>query len=344
MRAGSFRRRGFTLIELLVVIAIIAVLVSLLLPAVQQAREAARRTQCKNNLKQIGLALQNYHDINNAFPQLISFGNIQPAGFAATWGYSWSAMILPQMDQSNLFNGISTLVKNSPFNFDLSNSNYPPVDQFSSQPIPIYNCPSDTIPSVMGQCDGLGHISYSANYGNNNWGGYNYSTVLGTYNEPGPDVLGTQTRGIFAMPSRVTFKDITDGASNTIIVGEISGHTTIDLTADPETPPALPWGEWAYPTRHMGQAGRTGRATPNQIIVAANGQIRLDRQGFNSAHIGGAHFVFCDGSVRFISNSIDSDPDWSSVTAGGSNPALCTHRLYGKLFSRDDGLVTSGDF
>src|SRR3974377_1376642 len=93
------RRRGFTLIELLVVIAIIAVLVSLLLPAVQQAREAARRTQCKNNPKQIGLALQNYNDIFLVFPPAISFGNISPTPApwnANTWGYAWSTLILPQ--------------------------------------------------------------------------------------------------------------------------------------------------------------------------------------------------------------------------------------------------------
>src|SRR5258708_11682433 len=98
----SRRRRGFTLIELLVVIAIISVLVALLLPAVQQAREAARRTQCKNNLKQIGLALHSYNEIYNAFPLLISFGNVtpygSPTGSAATWGYNWAALILPQID------------------------------------------------------------------------------------------------------------------------------------------------------------------------------------------------------------------------------------------------------
>ena len=125
-------RTGFTLIELLVVIAIIAILVSLLLPAVQQAREAARRTECKNHLKQIGLALHNYHDAHGAFP----------LGLTAH-GAGWSAMLLPYLDQSNIYNTL-VFAENGAGNWDVAGPNQSALQTL----IPVFRCPSDAPSSL----------------------------------------------------------------------------------------------------------------------------------------------------------------------------------------------------
>ena len=333
------RSRGFTLIELLVVIAIIAVLIALLLPAVQQAREAARRTQCRNSLKQIGLALHNYHDINNSFPGLCSFGGVIKVGGvdqAQVWGYNWSAMILPQMDQAPLFNAISIVIPvPGSFQFDLSNSVWPPNTNgsYSTKAIPAFLCPSDVIPSVMGQLDGLGHSSFAASYGNSNWSNY---TSLGVYGDGISDANGVSTKGMFPMSPCVSLRDVTDGTSNTIMIGEISGHTASEIPATGDA--AYPWGSWALIPRHMGSAGRTGRAPPNNKVTGTGGLIRYNRQAFNSAHVGGAHFLFGDGSVRFISNNIDCDAENTAATATPPQ-----NKIYGLLHTRDDGRVT-GEF
>ena len=345
---GSGRRgsRGFTLIELLVVIAIIAVLIALLLPAVQQAREAARRTQCKNNLKQIGLALHNYHDVFLQFPALVSFGNVTAANGAETYGYNWSAMILPMIDNAPLFNVLSQIdtagIASTGHPFDLSNSSFPPVspktanDYGWSKAIPAFNCPSDTIPSVMGQLDGTGHISYAANYGNSNYGGL-YNSI-GVAAQPPADSAGTSTTGMFAMMPQTQMRDVTDGTSNTIMIGEISGHTTAEIQLLSDT--AYAWGQWALVTRHWGSVSRTGRAHPNAKVASStvSGATRLDRHSFNSAHVGGAHFLFTDGRVGFINDSIDADSEQAATTATPPE-----HRTYGLLFSINDGRVI-GDY
>ena len=331
------KKRGFTLIELLVVIAIIAVLIALLLPAVQQAREAARRTQCRNNLKQIGLAMHNYHDVYNRFPGLLTFGDVV-GGSAQCYGWNWGALILPQIDQAPLFNMISQVdqggVSVDGFPFDLSNSSFPPQSGKTasyygwSRPIAGYNCPSDTIPNVMAQLDGQGHTSYAANYGNSNYGGLYDS--LGLAAEPPPDAAGISTKGMFAQnPLGCSLKDVLDGSSNVIMIGEISGHTVNEIPALPDT--SYAWGEWGVLTRHWGSVSRHGRSKPNLYVTGVNGQPRLDRHCFNSAHVGGVHFLFADGSVRFITNNIDADSDYTSTTT-------THHNVYGLLMSRDDGL------
>jgi prepilin-type N-terminal cleavage/methylation domain-containing protein len=369
-RRRSYDPRGFTLIELLVVIAIIAVLIALLLPAVQQAREAARRTQCKNSLKQIGLALHNYHDISNMFPNAISYGNIN-GGVAYTWGWGWAAMILPMFDQAPLYNQVAFQDNSAAtlgfygFGTGLSNSPYPPATGVPpssyawAQPIPALVCASDTLGKTVSWNTAaaspypMGHTSYACSFGNNDYNTcpVNMTYVNGILIDGVADAKGVQTRGVFSQQSYCRISDITDGASNTIMIGEISGHTQAESSPAIIGDGAMAWGEWAFPTVHLGSTIRTGRTPPNtkEFDEVNPTVLRLDRQGFNSAHIGGAHFLLGDGSVRFISNNVAADNDWQPQmlqgnACGGQQPTTgIQHLTFGLLHSRDDGLIV-GDF
>ena len=255
-------RSGFTLIELLVVIAIIAVLIALLLPAVQQAREAARRSQCKNNLKQVGLALHNYHDTHRVFP----FGNLG--------GKHWTveAMILPMLDQTALYNLWNFNTTQNCFDLNLASApNYPA----GKQSIAVYTCPSD--PNSGKLC-----TTYTGSYGNYTMG--TYFGIMGT-------VLATPANGIFFSNSSVSMRDITDGTSNTVMVGERGLPNDLELG-------------WVL------CAGGTDASTGinDNLLVMQNGVSPGVPDGnhnahFWSYHVGGAHFVLADGSVRFISNN-----------------------------------------
>jgi len=167
-----FRRTAFTLIELLVVIAIIAVLIALLLPAVQQAREAARRAQCKNNLKQLGLALHNYHDITtNTFPSGYIGATLSGTGFS---GWGWTTMILPQLDQANLYNKFTALTTTPNFSSGLlSLSTTPATTGTIETPLTALRCPTDVGDAVMlGNFDGaLGFGISTISYGRSNYVG-----------------------------------------------------------------------------------------------------------------------------------------------------------------------------
>ena len=186
LRARS-EMRGFTLIELLVVIAIIAVLIALLLPAVQQAREAARRTQCKNNLKQWGLALHNYHDTANTFPM----------GATATQ-WLWRASLLPYLDQANVYNRITF---DSP-SVCFSAAAAIPAPKPTEVLIPVYVCPTDpNSGKLYPNFSGAGHMPTD------------YMGVFGSN-------LATTSDGLFAYISKVRMADISDGTSNTLGIGE----------------------------------------------------------------------------------------------------------------------------
>ena len=206
-------RRGFTLIELLVVIAIIAILIALLLPAVQQAREAARRASCKNNLKQIGLALHNYHDVYAGFPSGwigVTNGRSNVLGES---GFAWGTMILPYLDQAPLYRR---------FNFS-SPLDASPNRTLVNQHLTVYQCPSDPKPESFQTPDRNGNQIQMATA--------NYAGVFGTveldncYTSPaGTPPVSAQGQclsdGVFYHNSAVKIRDIIDGASNTLIVGE----------------------------------------------------------------------------------------------------------------------------
>lgn len=324
------RFRGFTLIELLVVIAIIAVLIALLLPAVQQAREAARRTQCRNHLKQIGLALHNYHDSSNALPP----GVVHKSGnqnVAAMGSYGWQAFILPQLDLGTVFNGM----QENGVDLDtlLRNTADPVVQALPKLSIPVYRCPSDTAPAQNSKREW--DTPYSAFFGNQPvyLGTSNYVANMGTrFSRPNDWIVDQlDPYGLFWGDSSVKFRDITDGLSNTIAVGERDWQ--------------LGWAaNW------VGQRNYTGNGIwgmrqnlaivdvkINDPLLQPNGNPAVSR-AYSSRHTGGAHFLFADGRVQFLSENIDF---------ANGQPALQNPTAYvgtfQRLARRGDGLVI-GDY
>jgi prepilin-type N-terminal cleavage/methylation domain-containing protein len=291
-------RPGFTLIELLVVIAIIAILIALLLPAVQQAREAARRTQCKNNLKQIGIALHNYVDTHRVFPPgwiaVDEFGI--PSAHEGTSGVGWAAMILPQMEQTNLYR--------------LFNPNLPLTDPvnapFLRAQMPAYKCPSDPQPeSFPIHEEGGGSVitelpiaNYIASFGTDE--------LDGCENAPGDlPVMANgicKSNGIFHHLSRTRIADITDGTTNTIMTGE--RRTEIKLDWYSTWPGMIAEGEEAF-QRVCGSSDHV----PNDPAAHFD--------DFSSKHTGGAQFCLGDGSVRFVSENIDRGVYQSLATIQG---------------------------
>ncbi len=325
--------RGFTLVELLVVIAIIGVLVGLLLPAVQAAREAARRMSCSNNLKQIALSLHNYNDTYRKFPSGQYFCKTDrpcTSGDRTTWlqGWSWTASILPFIEQGNVANQLN-------YGLDM----YHPVNLPTIRnPIAIFQCPSDATrrPEVppSGVTSDTRRIATSNYCGNGGSFSESFqSNMISGANDQ------NWTNGVLRRDSKHTFTDITDGTSNTILVGEVTHY---NFTWDPTM-----YGMWDPPSgtacctlsmvRH-GNQRLNPPPTATQIVK---------REGFHSLHTGGAQFAFCDGSVRFVSQNIDfSNRQRSTATQNDlfdSARGGADYGTYQRLFSRNDGLVL-GDF
>lgn len=291
------RRRAFTLIELLVVIAIIAVLIALLLPAVQQAREAARRSQCKNNLKQLGLALHNYHDSYTVLPPAHLGRCTTPTLYA-----SGLTMILPYIDQAPLynkynFNGSATThpsTGSTPTDDPVTNGNAAVV----KTRINVFLCPTD---------NGQIMIPYpTAHYGisatNTGTGGartnYDFLTAT-TYNScENFAALALNTKCMFGDNSSTNFRDVTDGTSNTIMMGETT-RTTYNGAG------VTAWGYrgWVMVGLNLRDYAINVWAYPSVTPIPG----RLGSWSYSgSLHVGGAHYVLGDGAVRFISENLDS--------------------------------------
>ena len=291
MRAS---RRGFTLVELLVVIAIIAILIALLLPAVQQAREAARRTQCKSHLKQIGIALHNYHDVSSTFPPFLINRSGNPSRIAdVDKGANWLVFLLPYVDQAALHNE---------WNFDIPANQNPG----RSTELPVYKCPTD--PRSEGNfCSYAGGGWARGNYGMN-VSPCDFGTTGGNQNSLG---------GIGGANFVVRMRDITDGTSNTVAVDELrAGLNEHDIR-----------GSWAMPGLSAGTAALFNDAsTPNCNLgnsddmencavagLLGDGSQRMGcfdstttgQMAARSMHIGGVHLLMADGAVRFVSDNID---------------------------------------
>lgn len=289
-------RRAFTLIELLVVIAIIAVLIALLLPAVQQAREAARRSQCKNNLKQFGLALHNYHDTAKYFPPALISSGRDSAGTTAVLNTTGWVLLLPYIDQAPLyalynFNVCSSM--SSPYGRPVSGTDATNQPVYSAM-LQVHNCPSDPAggPTYSSGAGTTGF--YSANnvrrssYLFSSGGTTDYDTSYGAYSP-------TTNRGAFGNDGAASLATITDGSSNTILVGESRqlGKTSSSYGAY--------WGAGVHTCCH----GYTPAGTPsfnvNAKYDAAGNQYAW---GFGSYHVGGGHFLMGDGAVRFLSENV----------------------------------------
>lgn len=298
-KSRSFQKCGFTLIELLVVIAIIAILIALLLPAVQQAREAARRTQCKNNLKQIGLALHNYHDVHLRFPSGwigVELDGTQSAHEGGS-GAGWATMILPMMEQRNLFDRFDA---NLPIEDPLN-------DVFRVTVIEGYSCPSDPKPLLWDITEEGDPSNIIARLPTSNYvGSFGTEELDGCEDPAGTGIVSSQGQclgnGMFYHNSSVRMRDIIDGTSQTFMVGER------------KTDEALGWfSTWP---------GRVAEGQEAfQRILGSSDHPPNDPDShfddFSSQHTGGAQFLIADGSVHFISENIDEGVYKARATLGG---------------------------
>ncbi len=282
-------QKAFTLIELLVVIAIIAILIALLLPAVQQAREAARRSQCKNNLKQIGLALHNYHDALDTFPP--GFIDASSTLDARSTGWGWAVFLLPYIDQANLYAKLEVATKSLDQHRG-GTAETASTDQMKT-PISVYVCPSDSAPELVKDRGNNARLSYPGVYGSANVAA---SSPGSPERYPGMNNANAMFNGMFAGNSKVKMRDFTDGTSNTLAVGEVQGMNRIG-------------GIWVGSFGINRWAGYIFQTNASTLINAAAGRTHptwASNYVFSSSHVGGAHFLKADGSVNFISENISA--------------------------------------
>jgi prepilin-type processing-associated H-X9-DG protein/prepilin-type N-terminal cleavage/methylation domain-containing protein len=348
-RQGAFRwQNGFTLIGLLVVIAIIAVLIALLLPAVQQAREAARRTQCRNHLKQLGIALHNYHDSYNVLPARKTFKRL--SGYIA---------LLPYVDQAPLYNRISAgdpANGIAPFGPDAL-STWAGYNGFPS----LFRCPSDpgSDVNVVGPYTGTERlVNYAFNKGDD----------MTETNDGGNPPLATISRGMFSNLRWVRFADVTDGLSNTLAMSERlrQGYNNFTVTAqstDHRRGMAVLTGLRNNPASAMtvtdgryflngtavncrfgsvGTRGHTHFVGFNTVLSPNSPNARDGEYGVfspSSEHSGGVNALFGDGSVRFLSNSIDTGTTSQTRPHGFSGPS--PYGVFGAMGSVRGGEVVS---
>lgn len=308
-------RRGFTLIELLVVIAIIAVLIALLLPAVQQAREAARRTQCKNHLKQFGLAMHNYHDVHGTLPPSILETDINRDGTNEHQGHwAWGAFILPFIEQGNLSSQMGVGTRTPLQAVDLL-----------AITLPIMRCPSDdgdvsVHPDRLGSGGTIADLGKPArsNYAVVHRGAFTSSTVTGTL-------------GMFGRNVAFGLRDITDGTSNTFIIGERDSardHKAAcfyAISKGANVHDNSVGGPGNNPFEQRGYFGVWGVGTVPLNSIVPHGSAN---SGFSSRHTGGVHFALADGSVRFVSENIHQVQTAANTGRG----------LLQRLLERADGL------
>jgi prepilin-type N-terminal cleavage/methylation domain-containing protein/prepilin-type processing-associated H-X9-DG protein len=370
--------KGFTLVELLVVIAIIGILVALLLPAIQAAREAARRAKCQSNMKNLALALQNYHSAKQRFP----IGFVSQPDSVEAW--AWSTFTLPYLEEQSIFDRMRpSETYLSPVDGSRTGKRNL-ADLFASgkdievlqTPLSVFRCPSDSTPDLIPAYTGSltssvscgvvpgsagplpkGRISPTEQWersfvGNNTPAGFqpstsNYVGSKGIINSNCP--VGDQARcnnnGIFFGNSHVSMKNITDGTSKTFIVGERDKFCLAATWIGVRNPlgPDSWSSNWA--TAHVGYP----------LNYACTGNHNTCTESFSSAHPGGGYFGFCDGSVRFITDEISFDGIGNNLacyyTPPPSSQACFSADISGKLIGvyqrlawRNDGVPIDGDY
>ncbi|MEM7812871.1 MAG: DUF1559 domain-containing protein [Planctomycetota bacterium] len=367
------KRHGFTLIELLVVIAIIAIIVALLLPAVQQAREAARRTSCKNNLKQIGLAIHNYHDTYNRLVMGVLTQHDEYNGQPCQNGldfadsrcgqWSWAAMLLPFMEENSLFQSLEvgdTLLSDA-----LTD---PAKRELMQTPQAKFRCPSDVGPPVntSGQELGVAGLerlialtanASGANFPENAIATSNYVGV----NDNGEVDHGNASNGMFVISDNthtnnafvsfgLRFANITDGLSNTLAVGERMYTRTF-----PDGSAVRGWAANVFGSAGIDDNSNGfltgvlggGSTLINCADVSGTGQASRCASSFSSLHTGGAQFVMGDGSVRFISENIDHTPNSNAPNSvqdrAWDEPDNTIDSVFDFLCHRSDGFIV-GEF
>lgn len=268
---GRASSRGFTLIELLVVLAIIGVLIALLLPGVQAAREAARRSQCMNNLMQIGIALNSYDSSHEMFPPGVVDAKGPIVDAPKGYHFSWIAQILPYIEQRNTFNHLN-------FHFGA----YDDVNSTSCQvKISSFVCPSSP-------------------YSGGGWGSVGWTNYAGNHHDVEAPI-DVDNHGVLFLNSRIRFDDLADGSSQTLFVSEKSpprGSTAADLGWASGTPATL--RNTGHPIGGVGPMGWVA-PPPAGNAPAGNG---LFVGGYSSHHSGGVNALFGDGSIRYLKNSI----------------------------------------
>ncbi len=313
---SSLQLRGFTLVELLVVIAIIGILVGLLLPAVQAAREAARRMQCTNNLKQLGLALHNYHDTFRSFPAGLYEQYVAGVRQNGTPLIGWGVMVLPVIEQGNLYNQLNTTT-----NSLRTLVSTPATLTLLQTPLAAFKCPSDSsdllnsdrpIKNAQGVNVQIATANYVGNFGQND------------------------NDGLLIMSSegKVTFGSIPDGSSNTIAIGERCKMQGKDKATN------QPYMNYAALWAGVGQRDGTGTNSKEGVVGMSYYQMQtgfsntgtdFPSLAFASNHTGGANFAFGDGSVHFLSSSIN----WSDANVDGNHKHQ--YGTFNKLCDRMDG-------
>ncbi|QDV49943.1 DUF1559 domain-containing protein [Gimesia fumaroli] len=301
MLYSSSRKRGFTLIELLVVIAIIAILIALLLPAVQQAREAARRSTCKNNLKQLGLAFHNYHDTHRVFPPAaINPGSAKCASIYATdniMNHTCYQMLLPFLDQAPLYNLYNWSTPSGPAKHSSCGHTTPPTasNQFSllDANLPVFLCPSDSGTPIGTEPGGT--------YYSNGAHRTSYGVAANQYDSDKATSFQGDSyskKGMLGLNGSAKISAITDGSSNTVMLIETP---LLKTTNGSDT--YVGFGPFWDTFTHTHFIRPTGQGI-NRPRDATYSQ-RVYGWGAGSFHVGGVHVLLGDGAVRFLSENAD---------------------------------------